>query len=262
MSDHPVLIPTSLGPVEGMVSEPEAPRRAALMFVHGAGRDRRSGINAVWARMARDLADLGVAVLRADFGRRTESNGSLVRRALGQTDAMWKQDVVVRHEIAEWWREKLGTSELWVAGSCYGARVAIHLAARNPAISRLFLIVPFLRRRYTGWQRLQRRLAPRDHMPIHRLAARDLIAVVDRIPVAVLYGEHDGYDPVVLRQQLGAAEDAYELELIPGLALHPVSSTEVQAVVLERTIGWASRSLAEATHRDRFDGATLVDDAS
>jgi hypothetical protein len=72
-----------------------------------------------------------------------------------------------------------------------------------------------------------------------------LIQVVERAPVAMVFGEHDVFDPALLRQVLGTQADAVDLELIPGLALHPVHSPEVQDAVLERTVRWASGALAE-----------------
>jgi dienelactone hydrolase len=247
LSDHAVLIPTSLGPLEGIVSEPPGGRQAALMLMQGSGRSGRSGINAVWTRVARDLSELGFVVLRADYLRNRESR-SMVRGAPGQAGARWDHELPVRNEIAEWFRQRVDSPDLLLAGSCYGARVALHLAARNPAISGLFLLAPYLLNPYRRWQRLQRRFASRKPLAGKRIdpvAASDLMQVIERIPVAMIFGERDEFDPVVLRQGLGAQADAFELDVIPGLALHPVHSPEVQAAVLERTVGWASRMLAE-----------------
>jgi dienelactone hydrolase len=248
LSEHPVLIPTSTGPLEGIVSEPDGVRRAALLLMQGRGRSGRSGVNAVWTRTARDLSELGVAVLRADYSRSRNSSGSPLRGAAAKARARLRQDVPLRHEIAEWFRQRVGSRELLLVGSCYGARVAIHVAALNPSVSGLFLIAPYILKPGSRWDRLRRRMTGRNRlagMRIDPAAATDLAHVIERVPVAMVFGEHDVFDPALLRQALGTQADAFELGLIPGLALHPVHSPEVQDAVLERTVRWASSTLAE-----------------
>jgi len=73
VTDHAVLIPTSEGPVGGIVSEPRGEPRAGLVLLPGYGRPARSGINSFWSRIARDLAARGAAVLRVDYSREGET---------------------------------------------------------------------------------------------------------------------------------------------------------------------------------------------
>jgi dienelactone hydrolase len=218
------------------------------MLMQGRGRSGRSGVNAVWTRTARELSALGVAVLRADYSRSGDSRSTAISGAAAKARARLEHDVLLRHEIGEWFRQTAGSRDLLLAGSCYGARVALHVAARNPAVSRLFLIAPYIVKPAGRWQRLGRRLTGRDRpagIRIDPAVASDLVQLLKRIPVAMVFGERDTFDAPLLRRALGAQADALELDVIPGLALHPVHSPEVQAAVLEWTVRWTSRALAE-----------------
>ena len=57
MSDHPVFVPTSSGPVGGIVTEPDGRLRAAAVILEGVG-GRRFGVNRVLTRTAWALAHL------------------------------------------------------------------------------------------------------------------------------------------------------------------------------------------------------------
>jgi hypothetical protein len=71
MTDHPLLIPTSEGPVGAIVSEPAGERRAGLALFPGYGRPARSGFNSFRTRLARELAQHGLEVMRADYSQLT-----------------------------------------------------------------------------------------------------------------------------------------------------------------------------------------------
>ncbi|HEU5142037.1 MAG TPA: hypothetical protein VFU04_02655, partial [Solirubrobacterales bacterium] len=73
MTDRPLLIPTSEGPVGGIVSEATGEPRAALLFLPGHGPPARSGVNSFWTRTARSLTELGVTSLRIDYSRQGET---------------------------------------------------------------------------------------------------------------------------------------------------------------------------------------------
>jgi hypothetical protein len=242
LSDHPVLIPTSFGPVEGTVTEPEGIRRAAIVLTQANGRAGRWGTNGVWTRTARELSQCGVVVLRADYARGPDDGAAAGRRVWGQTDAEWERDLAVRHEVAEWFRERAGCTDLMMAGICRGALVAIHVAALNSAISRLFLIAPPVldTRARRRWLLGRRRRPPR--MRISSGVAAPLIQVVERIPVTMLCVERDA---AFLDHALRSACHPFALDLIPSPRLNRMESPEVQAATLEHTVRWASGPLAE-----------------
>jgi dienelactone hydrolase len=242
VSDHPVLIPTALGAVEGTVSEPDGGRDAALIFMQGGGAGLRSGLNSVWARMARELADCGVLVLRAEYWRREASTSSMIRGGTGAAGVPWTREVSLRREIVEWFRQRSGCRDLWLAGTCYGARLAIDIAARDPAVTRMLLIAPYLggSDERPRWRLHLRALNGASvSTRIDRRAARDLRTVLGRMPVSMVFGEHDRFDALALERSLGTAGTAVDLDVVPGIAVYPVHSPEAQVAVLERTMRWA-----------------------
>lgn len=251
MRDHPLLLPTSGGPLGAVVTEPEGEPRAALMFMHGGAPSGRSGHNAIWARVARELSQLGVAVLRIDYPNQRESS-------VGQADGLdgaellgWpriRRDMALLREALSWFRERAGAPQAFVAGACYGGRLAIHLGAEDPSISGLLLIVPYVGRVRSRRERVRRALGLRAgyrdaRTALDRAAVGDLARVLDRAAVTTLLGEKDPEDADALREAVGRTPQALELQVAPGIALHPVVTPAAQAEVLERMIGWASGAL-------------------
>src|SRR5262245_29379312 len=66
MIDHPVFVPTTAGPVGGVVTAPDGPATDVFMVMHGAN-GTKAGPNALWAKIARSLAADGALVLRVDY---------------------------------------------------------------------------------------------------------------------------------------------------------------------------------------------------
>src|SRR5947199_10799997 len=88
-----VLVPTSGGPIEGIVHEPDGPPVACAVALHGA--TGRSGTNRQGAHLADALADMGILVLRFDYLQ--AEDGSMAR-------------TVEQHEVAleaiDWFRQR------------------------------------------------------------------------------------------------------------------------------------------------------------
>src|ERR1044072_1965173 len=143
MSEHAVLIPTRLGPVGGIVSEPTSTQRGALILIQGLGSPGRAGVNANWTQLARDLARLGLVVLRFDLAHEGDSTATAPDVPHGEG---WRRstDLAMLREIAPWFLQHTGERELLLAGSCHGGRVALEFAATESAARGLFLITPYL----------------------------------------------------------------------------------------------------------------------
>jgi pimeloyl-ACP methyl ester carboxylesterase len=197
--------------------------------------------------LARELSELGVVTLRADYPRTKDyprnpnRRNRTVSQVSGPVAATWQEDLALRQEIAEWFRHRLGSRELWLAGMCYGARVAVHLAAEDPAITRLLLLHPFVMEPRWRRPRLWKRS---PSMRVDPPAATDLKRAIERIPVTMMFFSER--DMAAVRQALGTHADRLDLDTFP------VSSTvrfsglpEVQEEALRRTVSWASRALVE-----------------
>jgi dienelactone hydrolase len=263
MRDRAAIVPTSVGPVGAIVSEPDGAARAALVLLQGGGAPCRAGVNACWSRLARDLARRGIAVLRFDFAAEGDSTivGEDVPRKVG-----WRRntDLAILRELAPWFREKAGVSDLLVAGSCHGGRVGMDFAAEDPGVKGTFLLVPYL------WnipphlrpdkQAMRQKSLPRaselfDHGSSDIEAQRKAVGEVEAVgddtpleesfvescraalrhgPVWILIGEGDSQKPVELKQRLGADGTNLEVEVIPGMIVHPITHPEVQEIVTKR----------------------------
>jgi dienelactone hydrolase len=274
MTDHAAILSTAAGPVGAIVSEPDGPPRAALVLLQGGGPPCRAGVNAGWARLARDFAERGVAVLRFDFACEGDSTvaGQEVEREVG-----WRRntDLAILRELAPWFRDRVGVDELLLAGSCHGGRIALDFASEDRHVVASFLIVPYL------WnvppnlrpdkQMMKQKSLPRaselydrgsSDVQDQRAAAGEVEAVLDKSPleesfvescrgalesgpVWILIGEGDSQKPVELKQRLGAEGEGLEVEVVPEMIVHPVTHPEVQELVAkrltERVVGAAAR---------------------
>ena len=263
MTDRAAIVPTAAGPVGAIVSEPEEAPRGALVLLQGGGAPCRAGVNGCWSRLARDLAARGIAVLRFDFVAEGDSTmvGEHVPREVG-----WRRntDLAIMQELAPWFRGQVGVTDLLVAGSCHGGRVAMDFAAEDPDVRATFLIVPYLWNVPPGLrpdkQAAQQKAQPRagelfdrgsSDVESHRQTVGEVEAVTDespleqslvescrgalrRGPVWILIGEGDSQKPVELKERLGADGDRLEVEVVPGTIIHPITHPEVQELVSRR----------------------------
>jgi hypothetical protein len=251
MSDHAVIAPTSLGPVGGVVSEPSAPVRAAMVLLQGGARGGRAGVNAVWTRTARRLAELGVAVLRIDYAGDGES--FMIGRERGGPSWKVETDRRLVVESARWFRDRAGARDLFVAGSCYGGRLAIDLAAADPSATELFLVVPYLRsvQAQDGrtWRerlmRMKRGDPPGagDRVRIEPELLQQLARLGERASTWILMGDRDPPDAFQVESHLRAEGRSIEIDVVPSMALYPVHYPDVQAEVGARLLARVEAAL-------------------
>jgi dienelactone hydrolase len=243
VTDHPLLVPTSTGPVGAIVSEPDGEPRAAAILFQGSGPPARCGINALWTRIARELATLGVVVLRFDFCCEAES--TLVGERAPRGPA-WRSgiDLPVTRELCGWFIERTGLRTV-AAGSCYGARLALESGAADPRIEALFLAAPYLGGVRRGPGTVGKRGEPRVAVTVRpdqaetgndRLGAVAVDAakaiLADGRRLCFLLGEKDAPHALRLRDRLRERGDPLpEVEVVPDLALHPEVDPEVQAAI-------------------------------
>jgi hypothetical protein len=251
MSDSAVIVPTSLGPVGGVVSEPSGPVRAAMILLQGGARGGRAGVNAVWTRTARRLAELDVAVLRVDYAGDGES--FMVVREQG-VRGKYETDRQIVVEAARWFRERAGAPELHVAGSCYGGTLAIALAAADAATTQLFLVVPYLRRFSDGpgWgerlRRVRRGVSPGTADDV-RLAPELIETFADvsaRASTWILLGEKDPPEAFEVERNLAQRGTSIDIDVVPGMALYPVHYPDIQEEVQARLVARVEQALRVA----------------
>jgi dienelactone hydrolase len=249
MTDHPVLIPTSKGAVGGIVSEPEADARAALLLLSGYGRPARSGINSFWTRTARSLAAQGVVVLRIDYSR----EGETLPIGQGGSGLTWKRDLDLRlvEQVASWFRGRVGGTPLLLVGACSGARLAIELAGRDPAaVEGTFFITPYIK----DLAEIERRLGgyagglqPGDPGALDPRVVECFRRILTHGPSWVLVGELDDPDLPQLQRHLGPTPHHLEVEVVPNHALHLLDQPQIQDEAGSRLL---ARIAAVVSRRD------------
>lgn len=261
--DHPVLIPTSEGPVGGVVSEPEREPRAALLFLPGYGAPARSGINSFWTRTARQLAQRGVLVLRTDHAR----EGETFPLGIDRPDVRsFKAEFDLRliRQVIRWLRARTDPTPLLLAGICGGARAAIEMGGEEPgAFAATLLVVPPVNV-LLGARRADLELSRQHGEPlvasgpsaVERAAAEDPEAVDPALlnklrsllahrSSWLLIGERDTITHLPqLLDRLGPTEHPLEVEVVPGMALHLVDEPRSQAEVRSRLLVRVERVLA------------------
>jgi hypothetical protein len=113
MSEEPVLLATSIGPMAGVLTLPDTPPVAAVYVLQGWACPR-SDANQMWARLARALTNSGIATMRADYAGRGES-----------WDADKHQRVTGAEEVARWFEARVGDVPWVVLAYCYGLSPAV-----------------------------------------------------------------------------------------------------------------------------------------
>jgi hypothetical protein len=260
MADHPVLIPTSQGPVGGIVSEPGGLRLGALVLLQGGGRAGRFGFNSEWARLARRLAALGIVVLRFDYWK--ESDSSMVSDELyrdgrgpsGRAD----RDLALAREVVPWFAQRVEGLELLLAGSCYGGRMAIELSADLPRIAATLLVVPYLRdpeQRLLWRERLERVKRGETGEGAEESVNSGLLdpVAVDayrgslaQAPSWLYMGAHDPGEVHALERMIGGPGSGLEVQIVPDVALYPGNDPDIQELVSDLIAGRVAKLLGVA----------------
>ena len=241
MIDHPALIQTSRGPIGVNVCVPDAQILASAVFLEGAG-GRRFGPNALWARVARDLAGLGVAVLRLDY---PGAGDSMMARGDPRSDRKFLA------ETLQWFRVRTGPAPLLVIGSCLGARLACRVADGEQDLDGVAMIVPFLRATsgpvYRFMQRPGWPLALRPGARFDNGAIGALARVLTRSHVAVVIGENDvaRTDLTAIGARLGEGAARMRIDVLDGIGLHNHRTRQAQEATRAWISAWARQRLGD-----------------
>jgi pimeloyl-ACP methyl ester carboxylesterase len=262
--DVPIWIPASerLG---GVVSiPPEGDSDLGVVLMSGRARDRCHR-NGMWVRAARELAARGSYVLRLDYPGVGHSSGEPHIFDLESPPA-WPMEAAGRFLVDE-----TPVERLILAGSCFGARIALSAAAEMDRVVSVAMVAPPVfvrgpsRARRLVWS-AERMLGPllpdrpgedltrqrfyesapteRRVSPTFKAAIRP---VLERCEVYFLCGTDD-MEWEELRfalDHLRLPEDRYELEVVPGI-VHAFRSTGVQDLTIDRLAAWCSRFVSEA----------------
>lgn len=134
--ERAVYLPATGEHVFGVLTSPSGPANGvAVLLLHAGVQNMSSHRNGMWTTLCRELAGHGFMTFRMDFHGTGDSSGRLAdRNVSGQTGS----DV----DAAVTWLGAQGAQRLVIAGTCWGALVALAASARHPAISTALLVTP------------------------------------------------------------------------------------------------------------------------
>ncbi|HEV2927577.1 MAG TPA: hypothetical protein VGW74_02710, partial [Propionibacteriaceae bacterium] len=146
---------------------------------------------------------------------------------------------------------------LLLVGSCYGARLAIHLAAQEPGVGGFLLLHPFLgpARRGRGRRFLDlpaRARARLRHRPPHGATRRldpalrgALATALGRTGGHAVVGDRDPSTASLLaaRRSLGDLGARLSVDVIPGTSVRAWGTAAVQEELVRRVAAWTAGRL-------------------
>ncbi len=133
LREHGVFVPVGGRVLGAVVSLPEREPRGVVALTTGGGGALRSHHFAVWTRVARGLAERGIASIRMEHAGVGDSTG-VARMDFKELPV---EDVKA---VARFGLEVTGSQHLGLCGNCGGARAALHAARSLPESETLLLL--------------------------------------------------------------------------------------------------------------------------
>ncbi len=261
MREFAVFVPDGDDHFGAVITTPDAEPQGLVLLLTGTGAARSHRFQ-LWTRVARELADRGLAAVRLDYEGLGDSTGGI--REVGLT--LEQREAMVVLEFA---RRAVHVDRIAVVGNCSGSIAALGVAAQSPdcigtvcILTRLLLPTPVNRiviarrgSRLAAFVRSKRLLhrasrplrgrrgKPSENVtgPFHRALAHSRLFF--------LYGEEDSdaYNPKVkaefqrlLAPHTPEERARFELEVLPGGSLSGFESLETQRLTIETVVGWLS----------------------
>ena len=122
-TEHPMFVPFAGEHLGSILTMPDSDARGVVLLLQGLGASR-SHKNRVWTRLARTLAEDGIASVRMDYPDLGDSTGSL--RADLDDPPVEEAEAVVRVAM-----KASDTDTFAVVGNCMGLRAGFALASRT-----------------------------------------------------------------------------------------------------------------------------------
>jgi pimeloyl-ACP methyl ester carboxylesterase len=264
MREFPIFVPHRGDQLAAVLTVPEGEPRGLVLLLTGIGAPRSHRFQ-MWARLARRLANHGLASARLDYHGMGDSSG---------TSLEWQDDwdrlllpeveVVARRSM-----EALGVHRVAAIGNCGGAELSLRLAASMPECEGAFCIllsvlemgtVTQLHRRIrssraAAFVRRSRGLARVIARPLRgrrpeRKMQSEMLELLDRAVergrVLCLYGEKDReynrrvHDALV---RIGdssnrGSDPRFELRVLPDVEIGGFESLALQDFTVDSAEGW------------------------
>jgi alpha/beta superfamily hydrolase len=205
--EHAVFVPARDRVLGAVVTAPDRAPRGLVVLTTGGGGALRSHHFALWTRVARELAERGIASIRMEHAGVGDSTGvaRMDFRALPVDDV---------ETVARFGLEATGTEHLGLCGNCGGARAALQ-AARSLEESETLLLLwmkPLASTRRTATP------AYRMAIAIVRRLPGPLKRIVERLYWKTQSGRGHGGPIVSALSEVGRTADIMLLETNSALA--------------------------------------------
>jgi pimeloyl-ACP methyl ester carboxylesterase len=132
--EAPIFVPFGEDRIAGVVTAPAGRPRGLAILLQGLGAPR-SHKYGLWTRIARELADRGIASLRIDYQALGDSTGEFLADL---TNPPVEEAVTAARFVMD----RLGIEVSATVGNCLGARTALAASARLPGCVSVGCILP------------------------------------------------------------------------------------------------------------------------
>jgi pimeloyl-ACP methyl ester carboxylesterase len=171
MKEFPVFVPFEDDHIAAVLTVPDSDARGLVQLLQGGGGQSRSHRNRTWIRLARGLADVGIASIRMDYPGLGDSTGF----PRFQIEA---PPVGAAFAVARVGLEAVGVDRFALVGNCIGIPTALELAPQMVSCLGVACIVPVdidpvMKARQLGRTAAATRAAGR-RLPVLRRVVRDL----------------------------------------------------------------------------------------
>jgi pimeloyl-ACP methyl ester carboxylesterase len=168
--EFPIFVPYEDDHIAAVLTVPDGAPRGLVQLLQGGGGQSRSHRNRTWIRLARGLADRGIASVRMDYLGLGDSTG--VPRLDIESPPVESALAVSRAAL-----DATGADRFAIVGNCIGIPTALDLAPRTPSCLGMICIVPvtlypIMRRRTQGRTATARRAAGQKMPGVRGLVRR------------------------------------------------------------------------------------------
>lgn len=266
MTEFPVFVPHEGEHLAAVITVPDVHPRALVLLLQGGGGQSRSHRNRTWVRLARALADDGIASVRMDYAGLGDSTGV-------PTLEVESPPVEAALSVARASLRAVGVDLLAVVGNCIGIPTAIEMATRIPCATVVCIVPTSLhhlmavseRRRTEAARRAMGKRLPTLRRVVRKLRGRriarirpatrlrpELATILRRTSIMILHGGTDDSwtklrkEIAALRTEIG---DQAGVRLVTGALPGDgpgFRELRFQQAMVDASVDWLDRSLPGA----------------
>jgi pimeloyl-ACP methyl ester carboxylesterase len=282
MREFPVFVPYGGEHLAAVVAVPDGDPNGLVLMTTGTGAPRSHRFQ-LWTRVARGLADRGVASVRLDYLGMGDSTGRVVERRMGQLGLRIEE----AGAVASFAREALGVERVAGLGNCSGGLVALGVAANMPGCVGTACVLPrvlqptSVNRMVIGLRGSKAAAVVRSHPTLWRLlgplrgrkgktrsAVRESMgAVLGSGRLLFVYSEKDtdAYNDEsrakidrLLAELPADHRQRFELRVLPDGPLAGFESIEAQRRVIDTVVPWLTECFGTKAEPKRAAEAGAV----